>query len=253
MSGHSKWSTIKHKKGAADAKRGQLFTKLAREIMVAARNGDPNPDMNFRLRLAIDNAKSLNMPKDNIDRAVARGSGVGDDSVILEEISYEAYGPGGAGIIVQALTDNKNRTAAEVRAQITRAGGNLASTGAVSWNFENKGLITVEVNEGDPDDIALEIVDAGAEDVEVDGNIVQVTAPFEEFAQVKTDVEAIAGINIESGELALVPTTLVPLDDKGAMQTLRLLDALEELDDVAKVYSNGDFSDEVLAKYAGDE
>jgi YebC/PmpR family DNA-binding regulatory protein len=253
MSGHSKWSTIKHKKGAADAKRGQLFTKLAREIMVAARNGDPNPDMNFRLRLAIDNAKSLNMPKDNIDRAVARGSGVGDDSVILEEISYEAYGPGGAGIIVQALTDNKNRTAAEVRAQITRAGGNLASTGAVSWNFENKGLITVEVNEGDPDDIALEIVDAGAEDVEVDGNIVQVTAPFEEFAQVKTDVEAIAGINIESGEIALVPTTLVPLDDKGAMQTLRLLDALEDLDDVAKVYSNGNFSDEVLAKYAGDE
>jgi len=253
MSGHSKWSTIKHKKGAADAKRGQLFTKLAREIMVAARNGDSNPEMNFRLRLAVDNAKSLNMPKDNIDRAIARGSGAGDDSIILEEISYEAYGPGGAGIIVQALTDNKNRTAAEVRAQITRAGGNLAGAGAVSWNFENKGVITVEVNEGDPDDIALEIVDIGAEDVEVDGQVVQVTAPYEEFAQVKSGVEALSGITVESGEVALVPTTLTPLDDKGAMQTLRLLDALEELDDVARVYSNGNFSDEVLEKYAGDE
>ena len=253
MSGHSNWSTIKHKKGAADAKRGQLFTKLAREIMVAARSGDANPDMNFRLRLAVDSARSLNMPKDNIDRAVARGSGVGDDSAILEEISYEAYGPGGAGIIVQALTDNKNRTAAEVRARITRAGGNLAGAGAVSWNFENKGLITVEVTDGDPDDIALEIVDVGAEDVEVDGSTVQVTAPYEEFQQVKTDVEALAGITVESGDVALVPTTLVPLDDKGAMQTLRLLDALEELDDVSKVYSNGDFSDAVLEKYADDD
>jgi YebC/PmpR family DNA-binding regulatory protein len=253
MSGHSKWSTIKHKKGAADAKRGQLFTKLAREIMVAARSGDPNPEMNFRLRLAVDNAKSLNMPKDNIDRAITRGSGVGDDSAVLEEISYEAYGPGGAGIIVQALTDNKNRTAAEVRAQITRAGGNLAGAGAVSWNFENKGLITVEVNDGDPDDVALEIVDAGAEDVDVDGSIVQVTAPYEDFAEVKTNVEALSGITVESGDVALVPTTLVPLDDKGAMQTLRLLDALEELDDVSKVYSNGDFPDEVLEKYAAAE
>ena len=250
MSGHSKWSTIKHKKGAADAKRGQLFTKLAREIMVAARGGDPNPEMNFRLRLSIDNAKSQNMPKDNIDRAVARGSGVGDDSVILEEISYEAYGPGGAGIIVQTLTDNKNRTAAEVRAKITRGGGNLAGANAVAWNFVNKGLITVNVDEGDPEDIALEIVDAGAEDVEVDGTTVQITAPYEEFAEVKTSVEALAGITVESGDIALVPTTLVPLDDKGAMQTLRLLDALEELDDVSKVYSNGDFSDEVLEKYA---
>ncbi|NQW20429.1 MAG: YebC/PmpR family DNA-binding transcriptional regulator [Chloroflexi bacterium] len=250
MSGHSKWSTIKHKKGAADAKRGQLFTKLAREIMVAARSGDANPEMNFRLRLAIDNAKSLNMPKDNIDRAVARGSGVGDDSAVLEEISYEAYGPGGAGIIVQTLTDNKNRTAAEVRAKITRGGGNLAGFGAVSWNFESKGLITVEIIDGDPEDIALEIVDVGAEDVEVDGNTVLVTAPYENFAAVRDSVEALPGVKIESGEIALVPTTLVPLDDKGAMQTLRLLDILEELDDVSKVYSNGDFSDEVLLKYA---
>ncbi|MDP6668150.1 MAG: YebC/PmpR family DNA-binding transcriptional regulator [Dehalococcoidia bacterium] len=252
MSGHSKWSTIKHKKGAADAKRGQLFTKLAREIMVAARGGDPDPDMNFRLRLAIDNAKSLNMPKDNIDRAVARGSGVGDDSVILEEISYEAYGPGGAGIIVQALTDNKNRTAAEVRAQITRAGGNLAGAGAVSWNFENKGLITLVVDDGDPDDVALEIVDTGAEDVDVEGSTVEVTAPFEGFAQVKTAVESLNGITVERAELALVPTSLVSLDNKTSMQTLRLLDALEDVDDVSKVYSNADFPDEALEKYAED-
>ena len=250
MSGHSKWSTIKHKKGAADAKRGQLFTKLAREIMVAAREGDPNPEMNFRLRLAVDNAKSMNMPKDNINRAVARGSGVGGDSIVLEQISYEAYGPGGAGIIVQALTDNKNRTAAEVRAQITRAGGNLAGAGAVSWNFENKGLITVEVNEGHPDDVALEIVDAGAEDVDVDGSTVEVTARYEEFAQIKSAVESLTGITVERGELAMVPNTLVLLDDKESMQTLRLLDALEEVDDVSKVYSNADFPDTVLARYA---
>ncbi len=252
MSGHSKWSKIKHKKGATDAKRGQLFTKLSREIMVAAREGDADPDMNFRLRLAIDTAKSLNMPKDNIERAVTRGSGTGSDAVVLEEISYEAYGPGGAGIIVQALTDNKNRTAAEVRAQITRGGGNLAGAGAVSWNFENKGLITVEVNDGDPDDTALEIVDAGAEDVEVEGSTVSVTASYEEFAQVRAAVEKLTGITIESAELALVPTSLVSLNDKASMQTLRLLDALEEVDDVSKVYSNADFPDEVLAKYAAD-
>lgn len=250
MSGHSKWSKIKHKKGATDARRGQLFTKLSREIVVAAREGDSDPDMNFRLRLAIDNAKSMNMPKDNIDRAVARGSGIGGDAVVLEEISYEAYGPGGAGIIVQALTDNKNRTAAEVRAQITRGGGNLAGAGAVSWNFESKGLITVEVNEGNPDDTALEIVDAGAEDVDVDGSTVEVTAPYEEFAQVKAAVEKLPGVTIERAELALVPTSLVSLDDKASMQTLRLLDALEEVDDVSRVYSNADFPDEVLARYA---
>lgn len=250
MSGHSKWSTIKHKKGAADAKRGQLFTKLSREIMVAAKEGDPNPEMNFRLRLAVDNAKSMNMPKDNIDRAIARGAGIGGEAVILEQISYEAYGPGGAGIIIQALTDNKNRTAAEVRAKITRAGGNLAGSGAVAWNFENKGLITVEVKDGDADAIALEIVDAGAEDVDVDESTVEVTVPYEDFAQVKASVEALAGIEVTRSELALIPTSTTQLSDSESMQTLRLLDALEEVDDVSKVFSNADFPDEVLEKYA---
>lgn len=250
MSGHSKWSTIKHKKGAADAKRGQLFTKLSREIMVAAKEGDPNPEMNFRLRLAVDNAKSMNMPKDNIDRAIARGAGIGGEAVILEQISYEAYGPGGAGIIIQALTDNKNRTAAEVRAKITRAGGNLAGSGAVAWNFENKGLITVEVKEGDADAIALEIVDAGAEDVDVDESTVEVTVPYEDFAQVKASVEALAGIEVTRSELALIPTSTTQLSDSESMQTLRLLDALEEVDDVSKVFSNANFPDEVLEKYA---
>lgn len=250
MSGHSKWSTIKHKKGAADAKRGQLFTKLSREIMVAAKEGDPNPEMNFRLRLAVDNAKSMNMPKDNIDRAIARGAGIGGEAVILEQISYEAYGPGGAGIIIQALTDNKNRTAAEVRAKITRAGGNLAGSGAVAWNFENKGLITVEVKDGDADEIALEIVDAGAEDVDVDDTTVEVTVPYEDFAQVKASVEALNGIEVTRSELALIPTSTTQLTDSESMQTLRLLDALEEVDDVSKVFSNADFPDEVLEKYA---
>ena len=250
MSGHSKWSTLKHKKGAADAKRGQLFTKLSREIMVAAKEGDPNPEMNFRLRLAVDNAKSMNMPKDNIDRAIARGAGIGGEAVILEQISYEAYGPGGAGIIIQALTDNKNRTAAEVRAKITRAGGNLAGSGAVAWNFENKGLITVEVKDGDVDDIALEIVDAGAEDVDVDDTTVEVTVPYEDFAQVKASVEALNGIEVTRSELALIPTSTTQLTDSESMQTLRLLDALEEVDDVSKVFSNADFPDEVLEKYA---
>ena len=250
MSGHSKWSTIKHKKGAADAKRGQLFTKLSREIMVAAKEGDPNPEMNFRLRLAVDNAKSMNMPKDNIDRAIARGAGIGGEAVILEQISYEAYGPGGAGIIIQALTDNKNRTAAEVRAKITRAGGNLAGSGAVAWNFENKGLITVEVKDGDADDIALEIVDAGAEDVDVDDTTVEVTVPYEDFAQVKASVEALNGIEVTRSELALIPTSTTQLTDSESMQTLRLLDALEEVDDESKVFSNADFPDEVLEKYA---
>ena len=156
-------------------------------------------------------------------------------------------------VLVVCKCFHNNPRASRTVSFITRAGGNLAGAGAVSWNFENKGLITVEVTNGDPDDIALEIVDAGAEDVEVDGTIVQVTAPYESFADVKSGVEALSGINIESGELALVPTTLVPLDDKGAMQTLRLLDALEELDDVSKVYSNGDFPSEVLEKYASDE
>ena len=251
MSGHSKWSTIKHKKGVADARRGQLFTKLAREIMVAAREGGGDPDTNFRLRLAIDTAKSQNMPKDNIERAVNKGSGIGDGaSNALEEITYEAYAPGGAGLLIKTLTDNKNRTASDIRARVTRSGGNLASSGAVSWNFESMGLISMEVSEGDPEDVALEAVDAGAEDVDVVDHTVELTVAFIGFGPLRATVEQMDGVQIERAEIAMMPNSTVPLDRSTAMQTLRLLDALEELDDVQKVFSNADFPDEVLEAYA---
>ena len=250
MSGHSKWSTIKHKKGAADAKRGQLFTKLSREIMIAAKQWDPNPDLNFRLRLAVDNAKSLNMPKDNIERAISKGSGVGSDSVTLEEITYEAYGPGGIGLIIQTLTDNKNRTAAEVRSQITRSGGNLAGTGSVSWNFEQKGIINISVKNGNQEEIALEIVDNGAEDFEITDNNIHITVAYENFSEIKSNIETIKGIEITEADLALVPNSITMLNDKDGTQTLKLIDSLEELDDVSKVFSNADFSDKSINDFA---
>jgi YebC/PmpR family DNA-binding regulatory protein len=251
MSGHSKWSTIKHKKGMLDARRGQLFTKLSREIMIAARAGEPDPDMNFRLRLAVDNAKANNMPKDNIERAIAKGAGTGAGQDALEEITYEGYGPGGTGIIIRTLTDNRNRAATEVRTKLTRNGGTMAQSGAVAWNFEQKGLITVRVLEGfDPEDIALEIVDAGAEDVEVEDGTVQVTSPFDGFAQVQKAVEAMAGVTLEQADIAMVPNSTVELDADTSRQALRLLDALEELDDVQKVFSNADFDEVALEEYA---
>ena len=249
MSGHSKWSTIKHKKGAADAKRGQLFTKLTREITVAAREGSDDPDMNFRLRLAIDNAKSQNMPKDTIERAVAKGAGKGADGNALEELTYEAYGPGGTGFIIQTLTDNRNRAASGIRSKVTRSGGNLAANGAVSWNFEQKGLVTLEVEGADPEEVALEVMDIGAEDVEIEEDLVSVTFPFNEFARAKTELESLNDVRIENAELAMVPNNTVSLEKSQALQTLRLLDELEELDDVAKVFTNADFPDEVLEEF----
>lgn len=250
MSGHSKWSTIKHKKGAADARRGQLFTRLSREIMVAARSGDPNPDMNFRLRLAVDNARSNNMPKENIQRAIERGAGIGGNGDSLEEITYEGYGPGGTGIIIQTLTDNKNRSATDVRTKLTRNGGTMAQSGAVAWNFEAKGQITVTVDGRDPEEVALEIVDAGAEDVEIEDNVINITSPFDGFPQVQTAVEKIKGVIVESAEIAMVPSSTIELDNETSRQAMRLIDALEELDDVQKVFSNAEFSEEALAEYA---
>lgn len=250
MSGHSKWSTIKHKKGAADAKRGQLFTRLSREIMVAARSGDSNPDMNFRLRLAVDNARSNNMPKDNIQRAIERGAGTGESGNQLEEITYEGYGPGGIGIIIQTLTDNKNRSVTDVRTKLTRNGGTMAQAGAVAWNFESKGQISVVVEGRDPDEVALEVVDAGAEDVDIEDSQISITAPFDGFPQVQNAVEKIEGVKIEAAEIAMVPTSVVELDIEKSRQTMRLIDALEELDDVQKVFSNAEFSEEAIAEYA---
>ena len=253
MSGHSKWSTIKHKKGAADAKRGQLFTKLTREITVAAREGAPDPDMNFRLRLAIDNAKSQNMPKDTIERAVLKGSGKGSDGNALEELTYEAYGPGGTGFIIQTLTDNRNRAASSIRSKITRSGGNLAANGSVSWNFEQKGLVTLEVEGADPEEIALEVMDIGAEDVEIEEDLISVTFAFNEFARAKTEIESLNNVRVENAELAMVPNNTVDLEKSQAVQTLRLLDELEELDDVAKVFTNADFPEEVLEEFLANQ
>ncbi len=249
MSGHSKWSTIKHKKGVADARRGQLFTKLTREITVAAREGAPDPEMNFRLRLAIDNAKAQNMPKDTIERAIAKGSGKSGDGPDLEELTYEAYAPGGTGIIIQTVTDNRNRSTSEIRSKVTRSGGNLAANGAVSWNFEQKGVINLEVEGIDPDEVALEVMDFGAEDVDVEDDIVSVTVPFSEFVRAKRELEKMESVRIEQAELAMIPNTMVELDRSQALQTLRLLDELEALDDVSKVFSNADFPDEALEEY----
>ena len=249
MSGHSKWSTIKHKKAATDARRGQLFTKIAREIIVAARGG-ADPETNFRLRLAIQTAKAANMPNDNIDRAIAKGSGTGSDGIELEEITYEGYGPGGTAIMVQTLTDNKNRTASDVRQMFSRAGGNLAAAGAVSWGFSNSGVILVEASAGDPEEVALEAVDMGAEDFDIEGNSIEFKASFTDFEPLKIALEGMDGVEVVSAELAMVPATLVELDDAKAKQTLQLLGTLEELDDVQKVFSNADFPDEALAEYA---
>ena len=249
MSGHSKWSTIKHKKAATDARRGQIFTKLAREIIVASRDG-ADPETNFRLRLAIQSAKGANMPNDNIDRAIAKGSGTGDESADLEEVTYEGYGPGGTAILVQALTDNRNRTASHIRSTFSRAGGNRAESGAVSWGFSNSGVILVEASDVDPEEIALEAVDKGAEDFDIEGSSIEFKAAFTDFEPLKAALEAMDGVEVVSAELAMVPSTLVELDDAKARQTLRLLDTLEELEDVQRVFSNADFPDEVTAEYA---
>ncbi len=249
MSGHSKWSTIKHKKGAQDQKRGVLFTRLSREILVAAKSGDPDPDLNFRLRLAIDNAKMNNMPKDNIERCIARATKSADASD-LHEATYEAYAPGGAGIIVQVLTDNKNRAASAVRTKITRGGGSMTANGSVSWNFTSKGRITVETKEKDPEEAALEIVETGADDVDIDGNTVEAFTAYDQLASVRNQIEKIPGVEITRSELTMEPNTLTPLDEKDARSTLRLLDELEDLEDVQKVFSNADFPEAALQEYA---
>ena len=235
MSGHSKWSTIKRQKGANDAKRGAIFTKLSREIILAAKQGGADPTMNFKLRLAVQRAKAQNMPNDNIDRAIAKATGAGADEQ-LEEIQYEGYGPGGTAIIVAVLTDNRNRTVAEVRHRFSRAGGNLGETGSVGWQFDAKGLITIPADGKDPDDIALQAIDAGADDVSLEGDAVEI----------QTEPAA-----LEPVRKAMVPKVMMELDEKTQHQVLKLLDALEELEDVQRVYSNADFTDEAMESYEG--
>ena len=251
MSGHSKWSTIKRAKGAADAKRGALFTKLARDITLAAsQGGGADPDMNFRLRLALDKAKANNMPQDSIARAVKRGSGdSGDGAESLTEITYEGYGPGGGAILLQALTDNRNRTAAEVRSAFNKGGGSLGESGCVAWNFETKGVLTVAMpDEERAEELGLLAIDAGAEDVRIEEGTLEIyTAP--DLLPAAQQALAAAGVTPEAADISLVPKSTVALDNRAAEQTLRLLDLLEDLADVQKAYTNADFPAEVLEQY----
>lgn len=245
MSGHSKWSQIKRQKGAADVKRGNLFTKMTREIMIAAKQGGGDPEANFRLRLAMDRARAVNMPKDSIQRAIERGTG-GGEGAQLESVVYEGYGPGGVSVMVEAATDNRNRTAPEIRAAFTRHGGKLGEAGSVQWLFEQKGLIEIDAAGGKADEIELAAIDAGAEDVETDKALVTVYTAPKDFERMKRSLEA-AGIHAASAELSMRPTSTVSVDGETAQKVIRLIEALEELDDVQRVHANFDIPEEVLA------
>jgi YebC/PmpR family DNA-binding regulatory protein len=249
MSGHSKWSTIKRQKGANDAKRGALFTKVAREIAVAARLGGGDPDANYRLRLAVEKARSVNMPADNIKRTIEKATG-GGDAEQFEEIVYEGYGPGGVAVLVEAQTDNRNRTAAEVRSMFTRSGGQLAGSGAVAWQFEPRGLITVPRNGVDADEVALAAIDAGADDVDTDDEAIEIYTPPGDLERVRASLES-AGVPVESADSAMIAKQTVELDVAKARQALRLVELLEDLDDVSRVTANFDIPEEVFAEVAG--
>jgi YebC/PmpR family DNA-binding regulatory protein len=249
MSGHSKWSSIKRAKGVADAQRGQLFTKLSKEIIIAAKQGGADPGANFRLRLAVQKAKESNMPNENIDRAIKRGAGAGEGADTIDEMVYEGYGPHGTAVIVEAATDNRNRTVAEVRNVFTRAGGSLGETGSVGWNFETRGVVTISPNGRDADDVALLAIDAGAEDVQVSGDSIDVYTQPSSLETVKKSLEE-HGLEVASAETQRVPKTTVQLDESAAIQTMRFIERLEALDDVQKVYFNAEFSDAVFAALA---
>jgi YebC/PmpR family DNA-binding regulatory protein len=248
VSGHSKWAQIKRQKGAADARRGQLFTKLGRELAVAAREGGASPDMNSRLRLTIERARAANMPTDTIERAIKRAAG-GAGEGALEEVVYEGYGPGGAALLVEVLTDNRKRAVAEIRSTFTRSGASMAEAGSVAWLFEQRGVLTMEASGSDPDEVGLWAIDAGAEDVRVDGNVVEVYSIPSELELVRSAL-AERDVRITLAEVAMVPTATVTLDPDHAASTLRLMERLEDLDDVQKVYTNLEISEEALAAYA---
>jgi len=249
MSGHSKWSSIKHKKGAADAKRGKLFTKLARAITVAARNGGGNPEGNPTLALAIQKARDASMPKDKIERAIARGTGEGADAQAIESVSYEGYGSGGAAILVEALTDNRNRTGAEVRHLFDKNGGSLGEPNSVAWQFESRGVILIDAERYSEDDL-MPAIDAGAEDVAEDGGLLKVLTAAADLTTVRQALEQ-AGVELDSAELTMEPKNTVEMSDLEAPALLRLMDALEEHDDVDQVHSNFDVPEAVLEEVAG--
>ncbi len=246
MSGHSKWSQIKRQKGANDAKRGAIFTKIAREITIAAREGGGDPDANYRLRLAMEKARSENMPADNIKRAIEKAAG-GNAAEQYEEMVYEGYGPGGVAILVEAATDNKNRTAADVRAMFTKSGGQLAGGGAVAWQFEQRGVIVVSPNGLSADDIALAAIDAGADDVDTESDPLEVYTDPTNLEPLRVALEG-SGAKVETAEVTMQPKTPIEVDEHVARQNLRLMEALEDLDDVQRVTANFDLPAEILAE-----
>lgn len=250
MSGHSKWATIKRKKGALDAARGRMFTKAIKEITVAARSGGGDPAGNPRLRTAILAAKAVNMPADNIDRAIKKGTGQ-LEGVSYEEIVYEAYAPHGVAMMIESTTDNRNRTTGELRHILTKYGGNLAEPGAVGWNFNQKGVIVVDAARIDEDTLMNEALEAGAEDVSNEGDFFEVVTPMADFHVVNEKLQA-KGVPVESAGLQRVPNTTVPLGEKEAATVLKVVELLEENDDVQKVFANFDISDEVLAKLSAE-
>ena len=250
MSGHSKWSTIKHKKGAADAKRGKLFTKLSKAIIVAAKEGGADPGGNLSLQNAIEKARSYSMPKDTIERAIARGAGTEADAAAYETIVYEGYGPDGVAVLVEALTDNRNRTASDVRHLFAKHGGNLGTTGAVAWLFERRGIVLVDRVGVDEDELVLAAADGGADDVERDGSVFQVSSPPEALSSVREAIEG-AGIDVQSAALTMVPkTTVAVAEESAAKKLIRLIEALEENDDVQEVSANFDIPEQVLEAVA---
>jgi len=251
VSGHSKWSSIKHKKGAADAKRGKLFSKLTRAIIVAAKEGGGDPSANLALQNAIEKARSYSMPKDTIDRAIAKGSGADADAAAFETVVYEGYGPSGVAVIVEALTDNRNRTAGEVRHTFAKNDGNLGGSGAVAWLFERRGVVIVEADGANEDELILAAAEGGADDVARDGTTFQVTSEPEQLAAVREAIEA-AGFTVDAAELTMVPKTTVEVaDENEAKKVLRLMDQLEDNDDIQDVYANFDIPEHVLEAVAG--
>jgi YebC/PmpR family DNA-binding regulatory protein len=250
VSGHSKWSSIKHKKGAADARRGKLFSKLSRAIIVAAREGGGDPTANLALANAVEKARSYSMPKDNIERAIARGSGADADTAAFETVVYEGYGPNGVAAIVEALTDNRNRTASDVRHVFAKNDGNLGGSGAVAWLFERRGLVLVDAEGVDEDDLTLAAAEGGADDVSLDGSTYQVVSAPESLVAVREAIED-AGFEVRSAELTMVPKTTVEVgEESAAKKILRLVDQLEENDDVQDVFANFDIPEQVLEAVA---
>ena len=249
MSGHSKWHNIRLRKGKQDAVRGKLFTKMAREIIVAAREGGGNPDTNLALKLAVQKAREVSMPQDNIKRAIQRGTGETGEATNFEEIIYEGYGPAGVAVMVSCLTDNRNRTVAELRNIFTKTGGNLGESGCVSWLFEKKGLVQISSDVAEEDAVILATLDAGAEDVQVDDDSYEVITAPESFEDVKNAIQE-AEIEMAMSEISMIPQTNVKVDGKEAHQVLRLMEALEEYDDTQKVYSNFDIPDEIMEQEA---